>query len=41
MNGGGVNTPASGNAVSLTKDGLNNGGNTITNVGPGKRHGCS
>ena len=36
MNGGGVTiTPASGNVVSLTKDGLNNGGNTITNVGPG------
>ena len=36
MNGGGVTiTPASGNAVSLTKDGLNTGGNTITNVGPG------
>ncbi len=36
MNGGGVTiTPAGGNAVSLTKDGLNNGGNTITNVGPG------
>ena len=36
MNGGGVTiTPASGNAVSLTKDGLNNGGNAITNVGPG------
>ena len=36
MNGGGVTiTPASGNQVSLTKDGLNNGGNTITNVGPG------
>ena len=36
MNGGGVTiTPASGNAVSLIKDGLNNGGNTITNVGPG------
>ena len=36
MNGGGVTiTPAIGNAVSLTKDGLNNGGNTITNVGPG------
>ena len=36
MNGGGVTiTPAQGNAVSLTKDGLNNGGNTITNVGPG------
>ena len=36
MNGGGVTiTPASGNTVSLTKDGLNNGGNTITNVGPG------
>ena len=33
INGGGVTiTPASGNAVSLTKDGLNNGGNTITNV---------
>ena len=36
MNGGGVTiTPAKGNAVSLTKDGLNNGGNRITNVGPG------
>ena len=36
MNGGGVTiTPASGNAVSLTKNGLDNGGNTITNVGPG------
>lgn len=36
MNGGGVTiTPAGGNQVSLTKDGLNNGGNTITNVGPG------
>ena len=36
MNGGGVTiTPASGNAVSLTKDGLNNGGNTITNVAAG------
>ena len=36
MNGGGVIiTPAQGNAVSLTKDGLNNGGNRITNVGPG------
>ena len=36
MNGGGVTiTPAQGNAVSLTKDGLNNGGNRITNVGPG------
>ena len=36
VNGGGITiTPASGNAVSLTKDGLNNGGNTITNVGPG------
>ena len=36
MNGGGVTIiPASGNAVSLTKDGLNNGGNTITNVGLG------
>ena len=36
MNGGGVTiTPAQGNTVSLTKDGLNNGGNRITNVGPG------
>ena len=36
VNGGGVTiTPASGNAVSLTKDGLNNGGNTITNVAAG------
>lgn len=36
MNGGGVTiTPASGNTVSLTKDGLNNGGKTISNVGPG------
>ena len=36
MNGDGVTiTPASGNAVSLTKDGLNNGGNTITNVAAG------
>ena len=36
MNGGGVTiTPVQGNAVSLTKDGLNNGGNRITNVGPG------
>ena len=36
MNGGGVTiTPAQGNAVSLTKDGLNNGGNRIINVGPG------
>jgi hypothetical protein len=36
MNGGGVTiTPAQGNAVSLTKDGLNNGGNRITNVDPG------
>ena len=36
MNGGGVTiTPANGNAVSLTKNGLDNGGNTITNVGPG------
>ena len=36
MNGGGVTiTPARGNAVSLTKDGLNNGGNTITNVAAG------
>ena len=36
MNGGGMTiTPAQGSAVSLTKDGLNNGGNRITNVGPG------
>ena len=36
MNGGGMTiTPATGNSVSLTKDGLNNGGNRITNVGPG------
>ena len=36
MNGGGMTiTPAQGNAISLTKDGLNNGGNRITNVGPG------
>ena len=36
MNGGGMTiTPAQGNVVSLTKDGLNNGGNRITNVGPG------
>ena len=36
VNGGGVTiTPASSNAVSLTKDGLNNGGNTITNVAAG------
>ncbi|WP_370800999.1 YadA-like family protein [Veillonella parvula] len=36
MNGGGMTiTPVQGNAVSLTKDGLNNGGNRITNVGPG------
>ena len=36
VNGGGVTiTPASGNAVNLTKDGLNNGGNTITNVAAG------
>ena len=36
MNGGGMTiTPTQGNAVSLTKDGLNNGGNRITNVGPG------
>ncbi|ETS92449.1 YadA-like family protein, partial [Veillonella sp. AS16] len=36
MNGGGVTiTPAGGNQVSLTKDGLDNGGNTISNVGPG------
>ena len=36
MNGGGITiTPANGNTVSLTKNGLDNGGNTITNVGPG------
>ena len=36
INGGGMTiTPTQGNAVSLTKDGLNNGGNRITNVGPG------
>ena len=36
MNGGGVTiTPASGNPVSLTKDGLDNGGNKITNVAAG------
>ena len=36
VNGSGVTiTPASGNTVSLTKDGLNNGGKTISNVGPG------
>ena len=36
MNSGGVTiTPANGNTVSLTKNGLDNGGNTITNVGPG------
>ena len=36
MNSGGVTiTPAGGNQVSLTKDGLDNGGNTISNVGPG------
>lgn len=36
VNGGGVTiTPANGNTVSLTKNGLDNGGNTITNVGPG------
>ena len=33
MNSGGVTiTPAGGNQVSLTKDGLDNGGNTISNV---------
>ena len=37
MNGGGMTiTPAQGNAVSLTKNGLNNGGNKITNVAPGE-----
>ena len=36
VNGSGITiTPASGNIVSLTKDGLNNGGKTISNVGPG------
>ena len=36
MNSGGMTiTPAGGNQVSLTKDGLDNGGNTISNVGPG------
>ena len=36
VNGSGITiTPDSGNAVSLTKDGLNNGGKTISNVGPG------
>ena len=36
MNGGGVTiTPANGNTVSLTKNGLDNGGKTISNVGPG------
>ena len=36
MNSDGVTiTPAGGNQVSLTKDGLDNGGNTISNVGPG------
>ncbi|ETI96803.1 MAG: Hep/Hag repeat protein, partial [Veillonella sp. DORA_B_18_19_23] len=36
INGDGMTiNPAGGNKVSLTKDGLNNGGNTITNVGPG------
>lgn len=36
MNSGGVTiTPAGDNQVSLTKDGLDNGGNTISNVGPG------
>ena len=36
VNGSGVTiTPTSGNTVSLTKDGLNNGGKTISNVGPG------
>ena len=35
-NGGGITiTPAGGSAVSLTKDGLNNGGKKITNVAPG------
>ena len=36
VNGGGMKiTPASGNPVSLTKDGLDNGGNKITNVAKG------
>ena len=36
INGGGMTiTPAGGNKVSLTKDGLNNGGNKITNVADG------
>ena len=36
VNGGGMTiTPATGDSVSLTKDGLNNGGNRITNIGPG------
>ena len=36
INGDGMTiTPAGGNAVSLTKDGLNNGGNKITNVADG------
>ena len=36
VNGSGITiTPASGNTVSLTKDGLDNGGKTISNVGPG------
>mgnify|MGYP000163212620 FL=1 len=36
VNGSGITiTPVSGNTVSLTKDGLNNGGKTISNVGPG------
>ena len=36
VNGGGMKiTPASGNPVSLTKDGLDNGGNKITNVAAG------
>ena len=36
VNGSGITiTPASGNTVSLTKDGLNNGGKTISNVDPG------
>ena len=36
VNGSGITiTPASGNTVSLTKDGLNNGGKTISHVGPG------
>ena len=34
-NGVTINNGAAGNPVTLTKDGLNNGGNRITNVAPG------